>query len=240
MKRIFSFAAVMLSTALLLTAAFGQGAAIKLKLAGPDGLEVQDFVIQNTISLDLSAGDLLAKPMVFGQFMSADPNQLIHNQQVRENLELDKEQMAELDAIRTEYQERMQEHVKSMQGKNADPNEWGRVMKSLNEDRRLAMGAVLLPHQSKRLQQIATQMEMRNKGDANALIGESLAEALDIDDGQKERLKKRAEEIRQETEEQIARIKEEGRKKLLRELSSEQRRKLDELTGEKFELKGKR
>lgn len=181
-------------------------------------------------------------PMVgsWAGHLPADPSHLINMPQVRKDLELDDDQIRQLQEIQNEFNEKMRGKMNFTHGPDADPNqfkEMRKVLREITEQRKAALGAVLLPHQSKRLQQISTQMKMKNQGDANALVSKDIAEELGIDEDQKKRLKDRAAEIKREMEEEIARIQEEGRKKLLRELTREQRDKLEEMTGDKFELK---
>ena len=120
-------------------------------------------------------------------------------------------------------------------GKAFDSKKWNDIVKQISKERKAAFGAVLLPHQSKRLNQISTQIEMKNRGDATALVGSRLAEELGIDDKQKKKIQKRSAEIKAELADKIAKLKEDARKELLRELKPDQRKKLNELVGEKFE-----
>ncbi len=188
-------------------------------------------------SFSSDGGDFfMASPMSWGG-LPADPSQLIMNPQVRKDLELDDDQMKQIRDLQKDFTKRMQDRLNF---KNGDPNQYkelGKIIQQINKEREEAMGAILLPHQSKRLKQIAAQMDMKNRGDANALIGKNMAEELGINDEQKKRIQDKAAEIKKEMEEEIAKIKEKGRKKLLRELSSDQRSKLEEMLGDKFEYK---
>ena len=173
-----------------------------------------------------------------GFYMPADPGHLISNSQVRKDLELDADQIKELTQIQKEFQQEIQNRMKSMQsGKTFDHKKWNETIQQLSKDKKAAMGAVLLPHQSKRLQQISNQMKMKNRGDVNALVGDSMAKELGIDERQAKELKKRADEIRAEMEDKIAEIKEQARNKLIRELRPDQREKLEDMLGDKFEVK---
>ena len=172
-----------------------------------------------------------------GHSMSADPNRLVFNSGVRKDLELDDQQVKELEAIQKEFEVKVQNNLKrAHEGGKFDSKKWKEIMQRMNKERKLALGAVLLPHQSKRLKQISTQMLMQSRGDANALVGSVLAKELDIDEDQKKHLKKRSAELNQELQKEIAALKEKYREKLIRELKPEQRKKLKEMVGEKFEV----
>ncbi len=163
---------------------------------------------------------------------------LLTNAQVQKDLELDQDQITELRKIQDNYQKQIRDEIKKAQkNKSYNSKKWNEISQRLTKERKSAIGAVLLPHQSKRLKQIAAQMELKNRGDLNALIGSNLASELGIDDEQKERLKKRAAEVKKELEEKVAKLKKEAQQKLFRELRPDQRKKLDELTREKFEYK---
>ncbi len=163
---------------------------------------------------------------------------LLSNSQVQKDLELDQDQITELRKIQDDYQKQIRNEIKqARKNKSFNSKKWKEISQRIFKERKSAMGAVLLPHQSKRLKQIAAQMELKNRGDLNALIGSNLASELGIDDEQKERLKKRAAEIKKEFDEEVARLKKEAQQKLFRELRPDQRKKLDELTREKFEYK---
>ena len=186
-----------------------------------------------------------ALPMAFNGLggwggMSADPSQLVFDPQVRNDLELDEDQVKQLKKIQRDFSKQMQEKMKFTSGPDADPKQYQKfaeIMKKIGKERQAAMGAILLPHQEKRLKQIATQMDMKGRGDANFLASKNMASELGIDDEQKKRLKKRAAEIKAEMEAEIAKIKEKGRDKLLKELKPSQRKQLEEMLGDKFERK---
>jgi hypothetical protein len=94
---------------------------------------------------------------------------------------------------------------------------------------------VLLPHQKKRLEEIALRMKMKQRGTSGSLVESELAKTLDIDDTQKERIRRRAMEVQKELEEKIAKLREEARDEILSELSPEQHRKLKDLLGADFD-----
>ena len=188
-----------------------------------------------TLSAPVAGDFSFITPSYFG-----DTSQMIMDPQIKQHLELDDDQMAKLKDIQKQFAERMKNELNFSHGPGADPAQMkniGKLIQEINAERKSAMGSVLLPHQSKRLEQIALQMKMKNRGDAATLVSKDVAEELGIDEDQQKRIKSRAAEIKKEMEQEIARVKEEARKKLMRELTPTQRKQLDELMGEKFERK---
>jgi predicted transcriptional regulator len=80
-------------------------------------------------------------------------------------------------------------------------------------------------------------MEMKKRGAANTLLSKEMVEELGIDAAQKKRIEDRQKELKQELADRMAKLKEEIRDKLLSELTSDQKSKLEELSGDKFEYK---
>ena len=172
--------------------------------------------------------------------MGADPWSIVNNPQIQQELELVDEQKQQLRDLQKEYQKQLSERMQEFTKGGFDPESGKRIKDLFSEMRdtmQTRMGDILLPHQMDRLNQVSVQMEMRNRGDANALMGKRLAEMLGIDEEQKKRIEERSEEIKKKLEEKIAKLKDEAKQELLDELTSTQRKKLKELTGDKFEYK---
>ena len=62
-----------------------------------------------------------------------------------------------------------------------------------------------------------------------------MAKELNLTGDQVKRIKKRQAELKKELEEKIAKLKEDSRKSLLEELTTEQRKKYDALMGDRYE-----
>ncbi len=165
---------------------------------------------------------------------------LANNASVQGEIELVDEQMQQIRDINAEFGKKIQEQISEMRLGNMNPDR-GRdlsdLIQRLNAEKQQRMQQVLLPHQFDRLRQIALQTRMKRTGEATTLSSGEVAEALGISAEQQEKIKARAEELKKEMEEKIARIKQEAREELLDELTGEQRRKLEEMMGDSFELK---
>jgi DNA anti-recombination protein RmuC len=70
----------------------------------------------------------------------------------------------------------------------------------------------------------------------NALNDKKLAEELGMTEEQLEKLKERAKELSSELQKKIQELREETQQTLLKELSKDQREKLQEMTGSKFDM----
>lgn len=94
---------------------------------------------------------------------------------------------------------------------------------------------VLTTQQMERLKQINAQQQL-SRGGARALLGGPMADALDLSEEQQEMLRERAGELRAEMEKKMEAARAEAKEQLMEILTSEQRAKLDEMTGEPFTM----
>jgi len=158
------------------------------------------------------------------------------------------EQKEKLDKLRTDMQTKTTEAYKSINFNEIKPeertNKYYEVMNKVSDETAKEVEKILLPHQIKRLKQIMTQTRLQQLGyggGAAVLGGDDLASELGITDQQLEELKKKEEEVRQEiqkkSQEFYKKLQEESREKIFSVLTPKQRRKLDELIGERFEWK---
>jgi Spy/CpxP family protein refolding chaperone len=167
---------------------------------------------------------------------------LMYRDDVRQDLQLVDEQQEKVDAlseeIRTELQDEMREMFRGMQDLSDQERQqqFDKIrsrMEEVNADAEKRLKKVLLPHQFDRLKQIDVQMRVQQQG-AGALTSGQLADALDLNDAQRERLEERAAEVEQELQEKISQLRIEARNKMLDVLTAEQRAKLESLMGDDF------
>jgi Spy/CpxP family protein refolding chaperone len=173
----------------------------------------------------------------------------LSNDQMLKELDILPEQKEKLNKIRTEMQTSTQEAFKAMNDGSVKPEDrqakYFEIMNKVNDETGKKMEEVLLPHQTKRLKQILTQMRLGamgyGYGAAGALGQDDIAKELGITDEQREELKKAEEEVRQDmqkkTQEFYKKLQEEAREKLFKVLTPAQRKKIEEMQGEKFEWK---
>src|SRR5262249_3886801 len=94
---------------------------------------------------------------------------------------------------------------------------------------------VLLPHQLERLKQIDLQNKMRMRG-SDALTSGDVADALNLSDDQRDKLEKRAAEVRQELQTKIRELQADARKKMIDVLTPDQQAQLQKMMGDQFDL----
>jgi hypothetical protein len=147
-----------------------------------------------------------------GKFM------LLMREDVRKHLDLLDEQAEDLQAA-------AQKAFQSMRNPDEREGAMSGLEKTLNE--------VLLPHQVKRLDQIATQQAMRG---GRGLLSDEMVASLKISDAQRSQIEQRQQEIRDELSKKMAELRQQYEGKILEELTAAQRAKLREMTGEPFEF----
>lgn len=187
------------------------------------------------------ARQFTANPM--GQWL----NWLIYPQ-IQSELDLLSDQKIAIDKVRMDMTGRMQEAYKEL--KDVDPSErnkkYQEIYVKLGAETDKRVEEILLPHQIKRIRQIALQMRLGASGgfgygSAAALNQEDIAKELGVTPEQVETLKKREVEIRQELQEKTRefykKMNDEAREKLMSVLTDEQRQKLKALEGDRFEWK---
>lgn len=219
---------------------------------GPQNIEIQ--------AIDFSGGDL-ASGMSFAFDASSGPAfgsvsgsngmmNMLNNKSVREEIELVDDQYKKMQQFNQELQSAMMKEVQAMMkpAKSGDGKTNNRsiqlrgtklkeLMKQQKEEAEKKLKDLLLPHQIKRLEQLSHQVSMKKAGTANALTNGKLKEELDLTDDDVAKLNARSKELNEKLEKDIAALKAKAKKDLLKELSSSQRKKLEELTGDEFEYK---
>jgi plasmid maintenance system killer protein len=164
---------------------------------------------------------------------------LLHDASVRKDLEILDEQMKRFTEVESEYREKISVMVNEHQEQGGfntreGQQEYARRLQELQNKQREAIQGVLLPHQLDRFKQVSRQWKMQMMGMANVLHHGSLSEELEISKSQKARLREIEKEFRRELAKKVKEMTEAAEQRMLDELSSEQREKLRELTGDEF------
>lgn len=173
---------------------------------------------------------------------------VLHYPQIQKEIEIIDGQKAELQRIQAEMSAKTSEAYKKLTVPlDGDPQErqkkYLEIYQAIAQETDAKVNQVLLPHQKKRLGQIMLQMKLQQSGYgygfAGTLGGEDVSKDLGITDAQKEELKKKEAEIRagvqKKYQEFYKKLNEETREELLSVLTSAQRKKLEEMTGAKFD-----
>jgi hypothetical protein len=183
-------------------------------------------------------GGLFLSDAMSGGMMGGDAFSMLSNASVQEDLELVGDQLDKVNKLREDFGNEIQDQIaKVTSGDKEASKGLGKRIMELKKEQKKQIESMLLPHQLERLKQVKLQMQMQRQGTGQTLSSKLVAEALGIDDEQRKRIKERQKELNEELKERTAKLTEELREKLLSELTSEQRQKLEELKGEKFEYK---
>ncbi len=171
---------------------------------------------------------------------SMNPLSLLDNDEVRADLDLVGDQLDKFKEAQEAVKAQIAAKAKELSSGKLDPASMGAIAREMAQLKRAGqqqMESLLLPHQLDRLKEVALQMQMQKRGPAKTILSPEIAEALGIDSDQKKRILEREKELKKELEEKMTKLKEEMREKLMSELTSEQKTKLETLSGRKFDYK---
>jgi Spy/CpxP family protein refolding chaperone len=161
--------------------------------------------------------------------------------QMEKELDIVPEQREELTKLRSDVMGKIRTlYDMSIEDPQERMKKYQEAATTLGEETEKKVQEILLPHQVKRIKQIALQMQLQNAGyGGSGLANGSLASELKITDEQKAQMQEKQKEIIKENQEKTQafykQLQEESREKLLSVLTPEQRKKLDELIGDKFQ-----
>ena len=203
-------------------------------------------ITSQSYTLDLNGGAVdVSVPVVLGGFtfeggFAGGNLNLLNDRSVMKDLELVDEQISKLADIRAEFRQQFQKEWKELANARKENDkervkELNNALKDLQNKQDDELSNVLLPHQLDRIKQVSRQMQMQMFGGmSGALQRGQIAKELEITDEQKKKLadvqKKMNEDIIAKTKE----IRESAKKQAMELLTSEQKNKLKDLTGEEF------
>ncbi|MEX2185976.1 MAG: hypothetical protein WD875_04240, partial [Pirellulales bacterium] len=167
----------------------------------------------------------------------------VYSPQMEKELEIVDDQKEKLTRLRNDTMTELRDLYATM--RDEDRQEWARkyneISSKLADDTDKRVSDILLPHQVRRLRQIALQMKLNSTGYGSSagLANGEVADELGLTEAQKKRLKEKEQQLRVEiqrkTQEFYKQLREDAREELLSVLTEQQRRKLNELIGDEFE-----
>lgn len=206
---------------------------------GDDGIQSNRVQV---MALDASEMDrplfLSDSNMPFG-FGDGDGFSMLSDLNVQKDLELVDDQLQRINEVNQDFSKQIKEQMKGMHGEDGSfsmdrAREMGQMIRDLKAQQKEQLNEILLPQQQDRLKQVSLQLQMKRRSTGGMLAGK-LAEELGITSEQKKRIKDRQKQLQKELDEKFAKMREEARTSLLEELTNEQRQKLEQLIGDKFE-----
>lgn len=165
---------------------------------------------------------------------------MLSNPSVRKELELVDDQMESIKQVNADFSKKIRSALGDLSKDGFNPEKASllkETVASIQKEKKEAINQLLLPHQQERLEQVALQMKMKNRGTANTLGSKDVQEALGLSDDQIKDLKKRSGELSKEIQEKTAQLKADAKEELLGMLSKDQRKKLESMTGDTFETR---
>lgn len=171
--------------------------------------------------------------------------QLLGNSTVQEELGLVEDQKEGLRDIESMTRDIMREVFSGMREKfaNLSREERDEMMEELRgqisekmKDVTEKLDDVLLPHQMERLDQLAMQNLIRQRGVAGAASSDELKELLGLSSEEAEKLKEKEEEVKKELDEKIKELRKKAQDDILSVLSADKRKKFKDMIGDSFEI----
>lgn len=165
---------------------------------------------------------------------------LLMNEDIRDEVGIDREQLDRLEQLRRDMMEDMRDRFQGMRDLSPEERreafeDMRQEMEDLRAEAEESIGSVLSESQMKRLRQIELQQQVSSRG-AQALLSGAIAEKLGITPEQQEEMRSKAQQEQEKLAEQIRKLTEESRERVLAVLSESQRAQLKELMGEQYDM----
>ena len=209
------------------------------EIAAPEAIQTI-FATQGTTAFLTQGGgqQLITSSVSGGFFGGASPEYLLRMKQIQDELVLEAGQIEKITAAVKDIQTRRQEVYKGVTDIAPEKRrEFYAEMNTVHQELLAEkIGQILLPKQKSRLEQIQYQIQMKSGG-AYAFQNPKLAEALGMTPEQLKELQQKNLAANRELALEYQRMRKESQEKILGEvLTKEQKKKIEALTGEKFEL----
>ena len=162
---------------------------------------------------------------------------LLQREDVQKELELLDDQVADLQKIRDDMAASMRDLFTGNQDlpREERMQKMRETMEKAQQDVQAKVDKVLLPHQKKRLEQLANQMRMRG-GATRSLTSDTIAEELGLTDAQKTKIQAKADQLEAELRQKLAQLRAQAQEELLKELTPQQQAKFKDMVGDPFEF----
>jgi Spy/CpxP family protein refolding chaperone len=159
---------------------------------------------------------------------------LLGDENVRKDLGITDDQVKKMEEFQVKMRDEMGQVFQGM--RDLSPEEraakFQEIQKKMTDLSDAAQKQILLPKQIERLKQISFQASLNRGGTGDALGNGDLAKELGITEAQKEALKKAQEAADAEMREEMTKLRDKARQKIISVLTAEQQAKLKKLTGE--------
>ncbi len=166
-------------------------------------------------------------------FMGGSASALLQQEAVQKELELNDDQIQELKTLASGQRDTFMKVFR--ENRNMSREERTELFRKIRNDLQEKVDGILLPHQSRRLKQLALQVRMRG-GVTSALFSEEVTKELNITDAQRDKLEATRTELEKELRDKIVKLRKEAQDKLLETLTPPQREAFKKMVGEPFDF----
>jgi Spy/CpxP family protein refolding chaperone len=173
-------------------------------------------------------------PGGFGGFGGGSLADVLRREDVRKELELLEDQVEKLQKLAEARGGQMRDVLAGLQDLSEEERreKIRERMEKAQAETEKQIGEVLLPHQMKRLKQLAVQMRLRFG--ARAMLEGSVAEQLGLTEDQKEKLRAKSEQLEEALRKKMAELRQQAQDELVKTLTPDQQAKFKEMVGDGF------
>lgn len=160
---------------------------------------------------------------------------VLRRQDVRKDLELLDDQVAQLEKLAEGRRDQMRELFSGLRDvpQEQRAEKMREIMEKARRDVEADVGKILLPHQMKRATQLVTQMQMRG---GRGMLDDPIAQDLGLTDAQKEQLRAKSAQLEEEVRKKLTELRAQTQNELLKVLTPAQQAKWKDMVGEPFEF----
>lgn len=158
---------------------------------------------------------------------------LLADESVRKELEMVDSQFEEIKAANDEIQMQFAKRLRELD--LSDMDSAAKQILALRSESENELQATLLPHQMKRLRQLAARNQLRQRSLIDIITSEPLQAQLNISQDQAKELKAQEKKVQEDLQRQITELRVKAHKRLLSSLKSDQRKQVEEIFGSETE-----
>ncbi len=172
----------------------------------------------------------------FGGFGVGGLAEVLRREDVRKELELLDDQVAQLEKLAESRREKMRDLLSGLRDVPQEERaaKTRELFQKSQQDLEAEIGKILLPHQLKRAKQLVVQSRLR--GGVRGMLGDQVTQDLGLTEDQKEKLRTKSEQLEEVLRKKYAELRSQAQNELLQLLTPAQQAKWKEMVGEPFEF----
>lgn len=158
---------------------------------------------------------------------------LLADESVRKELEMLDSQFDEIKVANDEIQRQFAQRLRELDLSDMDAA--AKQILALRSEAENELQATLLPHQMKRLRQLAARNQLQRQSLVDIITSDPMKTQLSISAAQAKELKAQEKKLQEDLQRQIAELRAKAHKQLLSTLKSDQRKQVEEIFGSESE-----